>query len=246
VLSWKTPSGKAFPMPVEVKVGDKIVTAPMADNTGRIKVGDTVPVIVDPASKILRRQPYLEDYRPGRRPQDDAAKAAEAKKAEGRQAGQEVSLARPVVLPDSRGAARSWSSSVDPVPSRLVGQGVLRLWAHCEPGSDADAQPCRDHRPRRHLVAGALTAAVLMLGPWPGLEQVFGLSDKAAHAIAFGGLLAVSFLAFPRMRRNDLAIAAVVLGASVEVAQLFASTAAARSATWLADAVRRRRSTAPA
>ncbi len=35
-------------MPVEVKVGDKIVTAPMTDNTGRIKVGDTVPVIVDP------------------------------------------------------------------------------------------------------------------------------------------------------------------------------------------------------
>ncbi len=51
VLSWKTPSGKAFPMPVEVKVGNKIVTAPMTDNTGRIKVGDTVPVIVDPASK---------------------------------------------------------------------------------------------------------------------------------------------------------------------------------------------------
>jgi len=74
---------------------------------------------------------------------------------------------------------------------------------------------------RAVLVAGALTAATLMLGPWPGLEQVFGLSDKAAHAIAFGGLVAVSFLAFPRMRRNDLAIAAVMLGASVEVAQLF-------------------------
>lgn len=76
---------------------------------------------------------------------------------------------------------------------------------------------------RAVLVAGALTASVLMLGPWPGLEQVFGLSDKAAHAIAFGGLLAVSFLAFPRMRRNDLAIAAVLLGASIEVAQLFTS-----------------------
>jgi len=74
---------------------------------------------------------------------------------------------------------------------------------------------------RAALVGGAVTAAVLMLGPWPGLEQVFGLSDKAAHAIAFGGLLAVSFLAFPRMRRNDLAIAAVMLGASIEVAQLF-------------------------
>ena len=71
------------------------------------------------------------------------------------------------------------------------------------------------------LVTGALTAATLMLGPWPGLEQVFGLSDKAAHTIAFGGLVAISFLAFPRMRRNDLALAAVLLGASIEVAQLF-------------------------
>ncbi len=68
-------------MPVEVKVGDKIVTAPMSDNTGRIKVGDTVPVIVDPASKILRRQPYLEEYAAWKKA-DDAAKAAEAKKAE--------------------------------------------------------------------------------------------------------------------------------------------------------------------
>jgi VanZ family protein len=88
---------------------------------------------------------------------------------------------------------------------------------------------------RAVLVAGALTAAVLMLGPWPGLEQVFGLSDKAAHAIAFGGLVAVSFLAFPRMRRNDLAIAAVLLGASVEVAQMFTSDRSASISDLLAD-----------
>lgn len=74
---------------------------------------------------------------------------------------------------------------------------------------------------RAVLVIGALTAATLMLGPWPGLEQAFGLSDKAAHAIAFGGLVAISFLAFPRMRRNDLALAAILLGASIEVAQQF-------------------------
>ena len=74
---------------------------------------------------------------------------------------------------------------------------------------------------RAVLVGGALTAAVLMLGPWPDLEQVFRLSDEAAHAIAFGGLAAVSFLAFPRMRRIDLALTAVLLAASVEVAQLF-------------------------
>ena len=82
VLTWKTPSGKAFPMPVEVKVGDKLVVAPMADGTGRIKVGDVVPVIVDPASKILRRQPYLEDYQAWKKIADEAAKkAAEAKAA---------------------------------------------------------------------------------------------------------------------------------------------------------------------
>jgi VanZ family protein len=90
---------------------------------------------------------------------------------------------------------------------------------------------------RAVLIAGALTAAVLMLGPWPGLEQVFGLSDKAAHAIAFGGLVAVSFVAFPRMRRNDLALAAVVLGASVEVAQLFTADRSASLADLGADAL---------
>lgn len=88
---------------------------------------------------------------------------------------------------------------------------------------------------RAVLVVGALTAAVLMLGPWPGLEQVFGLSDKSAHAIAFGALVAVSFLAFPRMRRNDLAIAAVMLGASVEVAQLFTADRSASIGDLLAD-----------
>jgi aminopeptidase N len=83
VLSWKTPSGKAFPMPVEVKVGDKIVTVPMANSAGRIKVGQAIPVIVDPASKVLRRQPYLEEYQAWKKAKDEAAKkAADAKKAQ--------------------------------------------------------------------------------------------------------------------------------------------------------------------
>lgn len=81
LLAWKAPNGKPFPMPVDVKVGDKTVTLPMADGTGRVSVGDTAPVIVDPASKILRRQPYLEAYQAWKKAQDDAAKAeAEAKK----------------------------------------------------------------------------------------------------------------------------------------------------------------------
>jgi VanZ family protein len=90
---------------------------------------------------------------------------------------------------------------------------------------------------RAVLVAGVLTATTLMLGPWPGLEQVFGLSDMAAHVIVFGGLLAVSFLAFPRMRRNDLALAAVMFGASIEVAQLFTADRNASFGDLFADAV---------
>lgn len=85
------------------------------------------------------------------------------------------------------------------------------------------------------LAVGSLTVAVLALGPFQGAERYFGLNDKAAHALAFGGLLAVSFLAFPRMRRNDLAIAALVLGAGVEVAQLFGHRSAS-VLDWLADA----------
>jgi len=74
VLAWKTPAGR-FPMPVEVKVGGKLVTLPMADGTGRVRVGDAVPVIVDPASKILRRQPYLEAYHAWKIAKDAADKA---------------------------------------------------------------------------------------------------------------------------------------------------------------------------
>ena len=81
LLSWKTPANKPFPMPVDVKVGDKLITLPMADGTGRVAVGDTVPVIVDPASKILRRQPYLEAFATWKKAQDEAAKAEAAKAA---------------------------------------------------------------------------------------------------------------------------------------------------------------------
>ena len=85
------------------------------------------------------------------------------------------------------------------------------------------------------LLAGSLTVAALTLGPFQGAEGHFGLTDKEAHAIAFGGLLALSFLAFPRLRRADLAIAALVLGAAIEVAQIIAHRDG-DIADWLADA----------
>lgn len=89
---------------------------------------------------------------------------------------------------------------------------------------------------RAVLLLGALTVAVLTLGPFQGAEQIFGLTDKSAHAIAFGGLTAVSFAAFPRMRRADLVRAALVLGGAIEIAQLFGGRSAS-VADWAADAV---------
>jgi len=82
---------------------------------------------------------------------------------------------------------------------------------------------------RAWLLAGSLTAAALMLGPFKDLETLFGLTDKEAHAIALGGLCALSFVAFPKMRRTDLAISAFLLGAGIEVAQLFGSRSASLS-----------------
>lgn len=89
---------------------------------------------------------------------------------------------------------------------------------------------------RAVLVLGALTATILMLGPFQGAEAAFGLNDKSAHAIAFGGLTAVSFAAFPRMRRWDLARAALILGGAAEVVQMLGDRSASLG-DWAADAV---------
>jgi hypothetical protein len=53
----------------------------MANGTGRVTIGDAIPVIVDPASKVLRRQPYIEQWQAWKKAKEDSAKAeAEAKK----------------------------------------------------------------------------------------------------------------------------------------------------------------------
>lgn len=89
---------------------------------------------------------------------------------------------------------------------------------------------------RAGLLIGVLTVTTLTLGPFQGAEHIFGLTDKSAHAIAFGILTAVSFLAFPRMRRADLARTALILGAGIEAAQLFGDRSASLG-DWAADAV---------
>ncbi|MBN9318548.1 MAG: hypothetical protein J0I28_02515 [Caulobacterales bacterium] len=55
-----------------------------------------------------------------------------------------------------------------------------------------------------------------MLGPFQGLEESFGLSDKAAHALAFYATTLGLFLAAPRMRRMDLALGVLGFGLVME------------------------------
>lgn len=63
--------------------------------------------------------------------------------------------------------------------------------------------------------------AVLMLGPFQGLERIFGLSDKGAHAVAFFAATIGVFSIVPNWRRHDLAL--IVLGVALvsELAQGF-------------------------
>ncbi|MEO6341069.1 MAG: VanZ family protein [Caulobacteraceae bacterium] len=70
------------------------------------------------------------------------------------------------------------------------------------------------------LGLAAVCLAVLMLAPaFQGAERYFALTDSQAHAIAFYGLTLFSLLAAPRVRRNDLALAMVAIGAAMELAQ---------------------------
>lgn len=67
--------------------------------------------------------------------------------------------------------------------------------------------------------ASAVGLTLLLLGPFQGLEQVFHLSDKEAHALAFFGVTVGLFSIAPRWRRTDLALAALAFGVLIELAQ---------------------------
>jgi aminopeptidase N len=61
-LAWKTEKNTPFPMPVEVKVGDRVVNVPMTDGRGSVSLPEGVAYTLDPHSKVLRREPHIERY----------------------------------------------------------------------------------------------------------------------------------------------------------------------------------------
>jgi aminopeptidase N len=61
-LAWKTAGNTPFPMPLDVRLGGRTVTLPMADGHGSIALPAGATYTVDPHSKILRREERFEIY----------------------------------------------------------------------------------------------------------------------------------------------------------------------------------------
>jgi aminopeptidase N len=61
-LAWKTEKNTPFPMPVEVKVGERVVSVPMTDGRGSVELPEGAAYTLDPHSKVLRREQHIERY----------------------------------------------------------------------------------------------------------------------------------------------------------------------------------------
>jgi VanZ family protein len=79
---------------------------------------------------------------------------------------------------------------------------------------------------RMAFVIGGAALAVVMLGPFQGAERALGLSDKAAHGLAFYTFTVLLFMAAPRTRRTDLALIVVGLAVASEVLQMMTGRSA--------------------
>ena len=75
-LRWKVAGDKPFPMPVEVRAGDRVVQVPMVDGQGSVELPAEASYTLDPHSKLLRALPHIAEYQQ----QLSEQAAAEAKK----------------------------------------------------------------------------------------------------------------------------------------------------------------------
>jgi aminopeptidase N len=62
-LDWKTPDGVPFPMPLEVRVGARIVTLPMTGGHGELPLGGGADFTLDPHAKILRQSDAIDQFK---------------------------------------------------------------------------------------------------------------------------------------------------------------------------------------
>ena len=79
-LRWKTSGDKPFPLPVQVRVGDKVIDVAMADGRGHVDLPAGASYTLDPHSRVLRELPHIAEFQ--KDTADRAKAAAEKAKAE--------------------------------------------------------------------------------------------------------------------------------------------------------------------
>ena len=71
-LRWKTEGDKPFPMPVQVRVGDKVLDVAMTGGRGHLDLPAGATYTLDPHSRVLRELPHIAEF------QKDTAERAKA------------------------------------------------------------------------------------------------------------------------------------------------------------------------
>ena len=61
-LAWVAPGGGRFPMPVEVRIGDRVQRVPMTAGRATLTVPAGAHVVVDPNARVLKRSIAVEEY----------------------------------------------------------------------------------------------------------------------------------------------------------------------------------------
>lgn len=69
------------------------------------------------------------------------------------------------------------------------------------------------------LISSMSAVSVVAFGPFDGLPELFGVSDKILHFGVFYLITTLFFLSFPNMRRTDLTISLLLVGAASEILQ---------------------------
>lgn len=59
-LKWKLPDDSEFPLPLQVRVNDKIVSLPMAHGVGKVSLPPNATYTIDPGARVLKHEPHLD------------------------------------------------------------------------------------------------------------------------------------------------------------------------------------------
>ncbi len=75
VLRWRTEGDRPFPMPVQVRVGARVVDVPMTNGHGEVAIAADESFTLDPHSRVLRDLSYMADYQRDKAERERAAGA---------------------------------------------------------------------------------------------------------------------------------------------------------------------------